>query len=193
MRSALWLAAMGAATCIGCAARLGVEFDPAEDFTDYQSWAWLERRSPTLAVTGADPFGLPELIEEEVERALDERGFVRTRDGEEPDFFVTYHGEVRRELDEAITASASQYLSSLHSTPSYVVSAPDKRYQIYDRSRLVMDVVEGREKQLVWRGSWEMRVRGEFRGKVSGVVDRIFADFPPTAAPPSVDSEGPDR
>ena len=187
MRSArCWPAILTAITCLGCAATVGVEFDPAENFSGYESWAWLERRGSQLRVSGASFWGLHDRIVEEVERALGERGFVQAAEGEEPDFFVTYHGEIKRELEEATTASASHFVPSMNSSPSYVVSGHDEVLQIYDRSRLVMDVADGREKQLVWRGSWDMRVRGDFRGQLAGAVDRIFDRFPPRGEPSPV-------
>ncbi len=78
MRSArCWPAILTAITCLGCAATVGVEFDPAENFSGYESWAWLERRGSQLRVSGASFWGLHDRIVEEVERALGERGFVQ--------------------------------------------------------------------------------------------------------------------
>ncbi len=179
MKRAVVLALLVTALCGGCAAKLGVEFDEGEDFASYESWAWLERKRAAIKLEGVPPDGLQDLIEREVERALGERGYVRAGEGDEPDFFVTYHARVEREVELGTVETASRYVASMHSTPSYVVSAPERTFQIYDRSLLVMDVAEGRDRQLVWRGRWDMRVRGEFRGQVPRAVDRILGRFPP--------------
>ncbi len=179
MKRVVGLTLLVVALCGGCAAKLGVEFDEDEDFASYESWAWLERKRAAIRLEGVPADGIQDLIEKEVERALGERGYVRARVGDEPDFFVTYHARVEREIELATVTTASRFVSSMHSSPSYQVSAPERTSQIYDRSMLVMDVAEGRDRQLVWRGRWDMRVRGEFRGQVPNAVDRIFDRFPP--------------
>ena len=98
MRSVRLAPLLLAVTCIACVSRIDVEFDEAEDFSGYRTWAWLPRAQtePMLSYRRPEPV-LEALIVEGIERELDARGFPRA-EGQPPDFFVTYHLRVKREL-----------------------------------------------------------------------------------------------
>lgn len=174
-----------AITCVACATRVGVEFDPVEDFSEYRTWDWLPRaepRSPRLFLSERSPLQrdpeLEELIVSAIESELESRGFPRA-DGQPPDFFVTYHVKVQRELVVRMEQPADQRLDSHHQSRSYVISAPVRVVRPYERGVLVIDVAEGRDRQLVWRAELETRVRGSFTPHVSGAVADLVERFPP--------------
>jgi hypothetical protein len=177
-----WLA-VASVGWMACAGQVAVEFDPTENFSGYRTWDWLPRRSEPLDVEGIDAQGLHELILAEVERALELRGYPRSApsEGEVPDFYVTYHVRIRRELVLVTETPATQFLPSFHASPSYVVSAVEQRIQAFEASTLAIDVADGHDKQLVWRGAYERRVRGSFRPHLKAAVDHILERFPPVA------------
>jgi hypothetical protein len=59
-----------------------------------------------------------------------------------------------------------------------VVQGSEQRVATYEEVRLVVDVAEGRERQLVWRGRTERRDRGTVDRHLDGVVAAIFQHFP---------------
>lgn len=167
-----------AAACLGCATSVRVDFDPREDFASYRTWAWLPR-GWDVAASGSDVDPeLDALLRGAIERELAARGYAQA--GEvTPDFLVTYHLRLRRQLVRAIETPAMQTLSSPHREGGYEVTKSQNRLQPYELGTLVLDVAEAREKQLVWRGIGTRRVRTSFKRRAEAVVADIFAAFPP--------------
>lgn len=167
-----------------CTTRVGVEFDRAEDFSGYHTWEWLPRNQPALRVRGSSAAGLHDLIVARVEHELTEAGFVPADTGagaDPPDFFITYHAEIQREWVVTTESSATQFVPSLSQSPSYDVGRSEKQVSVFERAHLVIDVADGRQRQLVWRGHAEGRVRGSFRPHLGGAVEEILDRFPPAA------------
>ena len=164
-----------------CAPAIRVDVDPAEDFSGYAQWAWLPRRSEARGSNTASPEYRAQ-IERAIERELSARGLTRV-DEAEADFFVTYHAGVRREIHLRTETPAPTQLDSLHQSPSYVVQGSEQRVVVYEKVRLAVDVADGRERQLVWRGRTQRRDRGSIDAHLDSVVAEIFAHFPVPATP----------
>lgn len=162
----------------GCAG-VGVEYDPVEDFSAYRTWAWLPRREPAPAVVADVDEALREEIERRTEEALAGRGYRRVEDEARADFFVTYHVEIVTEVMILHETSAEQYLDSLNDSPSYGVTTMEPRRRVYERGHLVIDVAEGEDRQLVWRGSTESKYRGSWVPHARDAVFSILERFPP--------------
>jgi hypothetical protein len=176
------IAALLLAVCCSACAGVGVEFDPSEDFSSYRKWAWLPRLEPPVHPLAPSPEGLPEEIESRTEEFLAARGFVRV-DEEEADFFVTYHVVVHVEIVILSETNAEQFVASMNDSPSYGVTRSETRRRVYQRGQLVIDVVEGDDRQLVWRGSTESKYRGSWKPHARAAVFDILDRLPP---------EGPD-
>jgi hypothetical protein len=177
-----WTSRIGAlllgAACFGCAG-VGVEYDSAEDFSGYRTWAWLPRLE-----TAPDPYGesreeLAAEIEQRTEQALAERGFVRAGDEARADFFVTYHFEIFIEVVLVDEMQAEQHVASMNDSPSYGVTGMETRPRIYQRGHLVIDIADGDERQLVWRGSTSSKYRGSWKPHARAAVFGILERFPP--------------
>jgi hypothetical protein len=170
------------AACLACATGATVEFDPQEDFSGYRSWEWLPRAAETGK--GRQP-GDPELealIRGSIERELDARGYLRAT-ADPPDFYVTYHVQTTREVKVSTEAPADQTLSSHHQSPSYVITKSERVVRIYERGTLAIDLAEGRDRQLVWRGTETRRARQSFKPEVEAAVAEILDRFPPAPRP----------
>jgi hypothetical protein len=167
-----------AAAGLGCATSVRVDFDPQADFASYRTWAWLPPSWEIAASrSDVDP-ELDALLRGAIERELAARGYARA--GElRPDFLVTYHLRLRRQLVRAIETPAMETLHSPHREGGYEVSKSEPRVQPYELGMLVLDVAEGRERQLVWRGIGTRRVRTSFKRRAEAVVGDIFEAFPP--------------
>jgi hypothetical protein len=159
-----------------CAPKIQVDVDPAEDFTSYQHWAWLPRRAEARGSDTLHP-EYREQIQRAIERELSARGLERVEETE-ADFFVTYHARLNREIHLRTETPAPTQLDSLHQSPSYVVQGSEQRVVTYEEVRLVVDVADGRERQLVWRGRTQRRDRGTVDEHLDGVVAAIFEHFP---------------
>lgn len=168
------------AGCLGCAAAMRVEFDPREDFARYRSWDWLPTGFAESAASRALAPDLEALLRGAIERELAERGFTRAA-GATPDFYVSYHADVSIQLVRAIETPAMQTLSSLHSnSPSFEITASEKSLRRYDEGTLALDVANGRDRQLVWRGMQTGRWRNGIRPRLDEMIEELFERFPPT-------------
>ena len=170
--------ALLAAACLGCATSIRVAFDPQEDFASYRTWAWLPRSwEVTASESHVDP-ELDALLRGAIERTLAARGFEQAGDAS-PDFLVTYHLRLRRELVRVIETPAMETLVNPHREGGYEVQASRPMLYPYELGTLVLDVAEARERQLVWRGIGTRRVRTSFKRRAEAVVTEIFEAFPP--------------
>lgn len=165
------LAALG----LACA-KPSVEVDPSEDFSVYETWEWLPRRAdfdPPRQLRSE----LHERVIAQVERELRECGYRRAG-GETPDFFVTYHLEIERQLVVRSEVPAEETLETFHEGGSYGVTRTTTHLAHYEQVTLAIDVAEGQERQLVWRGRLSERVRGSFDRRAGDAVAEILAHFP---------------
>jgi hypothetical protein len=171
-----------AALCAACATRVGVEVDPRADPSRWRRWAWLPRAWSPLRGAGEDGAQIERLVSARIERELAARGYLPAEGGA-PDIFVTWHAELARELVAVTETPAVTQLSSLHQSPSYIVSAPVETWRLYESAVLAIDVADGAQRQLVWRGTLEKRVRGRFARHAQAAVARILAELPPAREP----------
>jgi hypothetical protein len=171
-----------AAACIACATRVGVEFDPQQDFSRYRTWAWLPPAQEAGEARRGDDPELETLVRSRVELELGARGYRRVAQ-QAPDFYVSYQVEIVREIEIHTETPASQALFSHHDAPSYVVTASERRVRVYEKGTLAVEVAEGRQRHQVWRGVETRRVRWSFEPQVAAVVAEILEHFPPGSQP----------
>src|SRR5262245_4929118 len=169
-----------AAACFGCGSTVRVAFDPHEDFTTYRTWAWLPRNWEVAASKSRVDPELDALLRGAIERELAARGFELAGEGE-PDFLVTYHVRLKRQLVRVMETPAMETLVNPHREGGYEVQVSKPVLYPYELGTLVLDVAEPRERQLVWRGIGTRRVRDSFKRRAEDVVVDIFESFPPEA------------
>jgi len=154
-----------------------VDYDPEEDFSTYKTFGWLPERPPP---TGDPRLDSP-LIDSRVRRAVDStltaRGFRKILDGT-PDFWVTYHTGVEQKLD--VYTMNRGYVNRW----GYTVSVPETRVSQYDEGTLVLDIADARERELVWRGVAQGRLRSQptpdqTTAAVNEAVAELLKQFPP--------------
>jgi len=173
----------------GCVNGLRVEFDPSEDFAGYRSWDWLPAGFEERAASRALAPDLDARLRAAIERELAARGFERATGGA-PDFYVGYHADVETQLVRATETPAMQTLSSLHQTPSFEISAPEKSLRRFDEGTLALDVADGHDRQLVWRGIQTGRWRNGLGGRIDALVADLLERFPPPPEASSGDGRG---
>jgi len=168
-----------AALVLACAKPV-VEVAADADFSGYETWDWLPRRDPLGAELQPRP-ELHERVTAQVERELRARGYRRVQ-GVPPDFFVTYHLELQAELVVRRETAAEEALETFQQGGSYDITRTTTHVARYERVTLAIDAAEGRERQLVWRGQLEERVRGRFDRRAADCVAEILESFPSRTA-----------
>jgi hypothetical protein len=171
------LAVAVAAAALACAhANVSTEFDPKADYARYRTWAWIpqapgEEEAPAVR----DP-AVAAFIRSAVERELPARGLAPAN-GAAPDLLVAFHGVARDRVEVAsygYVVPAGPY--GMYGAPMY---ATDVRQ--YREGTLVLDLVDARKKQLVWRGVATDTVTSPSQVKhvVDGAVRDLLVHYPP--------------
>ena len=153
-----------------------VEVDADADFSGYETWAWLPRLEPLATERQMRP-ELHELVTAQVERELRARGYRRAASAL-PDFFVTYHLEIEAEIVLRRETPPEHSLETFQRGGSFDVTRTATQVARYERVKFAIDVAEGRERQLVWRGRVKDRVRGRFDRIAERSVVKILENFP---------------
>ena len=134
----------------GCSPRVFVEHDHSTTFTGYHSYAWLS--PPPEPVH--DPILDSQILEDRVRHAvttdLDARGYVPAPSAASADFIVTYHTTSKQKLESDDTGLTFGLMDAWPHGFGSLVMAP----QVESRTEgtLMLDVIDGKSKRLVWRG-----------------------------------------
>jgi len=155
------------------------DWDPEVRFARFDTWAW----APVKVRTDqSDPRLQSDLvqkrIQESIENVLDERGYdeVTAR----PDFYVAYHVAIR----DAIDTQAMYH--HYHVTPYFGRWAllPDVYVDRYEVGTLLIDIIDARSNELVWRGSARARLQDldgadEREERTAEALRAVLELFPP--------------
>jgi hypothetical protein len=149
------------------------DFDRQADFPSYRTYAFLPEptRSPT------NPLVAEPLVRKRVHAAFDRhapgRGLVPAREGAQ-DLNVAFYVDVKEKVD--VTSYGYDYHWEWGATRSVDVY----RYQ---EGTLILDLVDARSGELVWRGWVVAEVSGKPEGsgeRIDEAVRKILAGWPPT-------------
>ena len=143
------------------------------DLRRYHTYAW----APADSFSTGDPrLDNNTFFIERVQRAVDghlrEKGFEPARDGQ-PDFVVHYHARVEQRLDSRELRPGEPRCESVECRPF-----------VYDAGTLLIDLVDPRSNQLLWRGWAERGLEGVIDDQtwmdatVDDAVTRIMKRFP---------------
>jgi hypothetical protein len=168
----------------GCSGlRVETGFDPRASFDGYRTYAWLSH--PAGRDLRHNIPMLQRLVTQMVEEALDRKGFDKEIGGS-PDFLVGYHTAVEGRLDAA--AVNSYYGYGFDWSPWHYPGRPevqtDTYLRYYEEGVLIIDIVDARSNQLVWRGTARADLKRdatdeEREARVSKAVRKLLDDFPP--------------
>jgi hypothetical protein len=174
----LGLAAM--ASSIGCAStRVATDYDPNAQFAGWKRWAWL----PDPVGHAGDQRLHNDLVDARVRfsmrQALTAQGFEEGT-VEDADFLVTYYLALDTGIDVRTVHTSFGY--SRRGWGHRV--ATTTRVQQYERGTMLIDVLEPRERRLVWRGSTNSRLSqrsnpAQRQVQIAEAVSSIMERFPP--------------
>jgi hypothetical protein len=154
-----------------------IQWDKEYDFSKVKTFKWQPPASPSLA--DSNPI-MHRFIESALEKEFQNVGLTETTG--DPDVFVTYHGSVDTEVQLRSTSfgySVGSYgmggwgmsgysLGSQHTTTREVQTK---------KGTLVVDVVDAKEKQLVWRGTASGILISNDQAKTEKAVGNAIQDM----------------
>ncbi|MDE2196185.1 MAG: DUF4136 domain-containing protein [Gammaproteobacteria bacterium] len=169
---------------VGCAPRVMVEHDSSAPFSDYHSFAWV---SPPVGPV-KDPILDSQILDDRVKHAviadLNARGYVETAPDKSPDFIVTYHTVSKQKLESSGASFSFGFVDAFPSGFGSVIVPVGNNVESREQGTLMLDVLDGHNKRLVWRGwtrDWVSQDNYSEKA-VSQAVQDILARFPPKPA-----------
>jgi uncharacterized protein DUF4136 len=173
LRLAARLSLFGALAC----ASAPVEIDAPRDLQGFRTWEWRQPADVPITVP-ADPV-LDARLRDAIGRELYARGFRPSTD-EQADLGVTVRVALTREVVVRTETPAQQDLQGLHGgTPSYEITASQRRLVRYERFALHLELRESATGDVVWRADLEDRTRGRLVARADDAVAALLRDLPP--------------
>jgi len=161
------------------------DFDPSRDFAAYRSWSWQE---PALSYSPDDPRLKSDLTEQRIRAAtgeqLEQRGLRPAASGVPADLRVQAVLIVEKRQNQVNTYHGGFWggpWGGYWGGPAY----SESRIVDYKVGTLQIDLFDGRDGKLVWRGSAEQVLRSnppsphEREAAIRETVARVLAQFPP--------------
>jgi len=155
-----------------------IQWDKDYDFSKVKTFMWQQPSAPSLA--DEDPF-MHKFIEQSIETELQNVGFTETT--ENPDVYVTYHGSVNTEVElrsSSFGFSVGSYGMGPWGGVSGVAAGPTHTttHEVQTKKgTLVVDVVDAKEKQLVWRGTSSGILISDSQEKTEKAVGKAIKDM----------------
>jgi Domain of unknown function (DUF4136) len=166
-------------SCLACSGiRVTTDIDPNADLTRVRSYAWLDERS---GVEG-ERTEVTSLIDRRVRHAVDEelqRKGISSAAKNTADVLVSYHLGVATKLD--VNTIDQGYGRGL-----YTGGVSHTTVTEYQEGTLLIDFIEPKANQLVWRGSgqariWKSTTPEQREKRIAEAVAQILESFPPSA------------
>lgn len=168
-----------AAASVGCSSiSVNHDYDREADFPSYKSFAWVPQQ--TTAVGDAKQAMqtntlLDKRIRNAVNAELESRGMAI--DTENPDLLIAYHTGI----DQKVNVTDWGY-----SYPRYYGGWGGGNVDVttYDEGTLIVDLIDYKTKQLVWRGAATKALASnptpeQQEKNLNEVIQKIFAAYPP--------------
>jgi hypothetical protein len=159
---------------------VSADWDPQEPFSRLRTWAWAPFRAAT---SEADARLRSDLlhrrIQSSVETTLADQGYTKVPEGTQPDFYVAYHVGVNQAID-----TRTMYDSYAVGPYRGAWAVPQTYVDVYEVGTLLLDVIDTKRNQLVWRGTAKARIQNltdpvEREKRIDEAVRKVLAQFPP--------------
>ena len=136
---------------VACAPNVYVEQDSTARFTGYRTYAWV---APDTSGPVSNPILDSQILEGRIQRAvaadLKQRGYTPAADPAQADFLVTYHTTSQEKVEDSGVGFGFGIVDAFpHGFGTVMVAPP---VQTREEGTLMLDVIDGKTKRLVWRG-----------------------------------------
>ncbi|SDI98390.1 protein of unknown function [Ferrimonas sediminum] len=181
------LSAMLAVVVLAGCSSVSTEYDYDEqvNFADYTRWAWVE----ASANTGAAQYQMDGLNDRRIRKALaDQLSGVGLQQVAVSDaqVLVNYLTQVEKKIDVDTFYTNFGYYPYYHGRGSYWGTGvqADTRVREYKEGTLIVDIIDAKSKQLLWRGSGTDTLKKNLTPEkrtehVNKVVMAILEGYPP--------------
>ncbi len=191
MKKYMFAVLVGILSLSGCASLVKTEVDNQASFSKYKTFRWL---APDIKV-GKNPRYNSDLIDRNIRQAV-EQGFAQRgilRDNAEPDLLVQYHTYTERKEQSYSNYNYGPYYPYMGwgrmgwgrwgwGMPYYGSGwgNGDNRSTTITEGTLVLDVVDARTKELIWRGSIQGEVdnANQLQRRAEKAAEAIMKKYP---------------
>jgi hypothetical protein len=148
------------------------ELDPAASVASYHTFAWLPVEPGIPGEPRQDNILLDRDIRATVDQNLADKGYIKASSGT-PDFLIGYRADIKE-----------KFIKSIRDLYDYrqaggTEAVTDAFAFGHEEGALILDVVDGRTRQLVWRASATAVVDPtERKHRIAEALRRMLAQFP---------------
>lgn len=172
----------------GCATkpRVSTDYDASYNFASLKSFAVKSAKQDTKENILISPFTLSH-IHSLVNSELAKR-YQSVGESSSPDFYVTYHVVMEEKLEPSAYDQmyGFGYWGRSYRYPSSIFYRPnlDGGVRVYNQGSLIIDMVDAKTQQPIWRGVSEKRLNKGLspqkqREILTGAVLEVLTQFPP--------------
>jgi hypothetical protein len=164
-------------TSSGPLSGVGYEFDSEFDLPSAKTFAVILPESPSPMSSL-----MRKRILQEVARQLQDRGYTRVAEQEKADLWITVHGTSRQVIDTVTYSNVYYTRTYRRGGWIYHGGYPGTFVTTREEGTLMLDVIDAKSKELVWRGYGTQRMIGA-PGEVAGSeiyqsVRQLLVNFP---------------
>jgi hypothetical protein len=174
----------------GCSTmEVSYDYDPKAKFSGLNTYDWLDEPQKSTGDPRIDDNTiLKSRVQTAVDTALAARGFRKV--SSDPDFLVAYHVSLDRQQSVQTLNSYYGYSPGwgygygASYRPGYWAGAPETYVYEYEEGTLILDVVDPKSKELMWRGSAQDEVNfkstpEKAQAQINEAVNGMLEHFPP--------------
>lgn len=165
----------------GCAPRVYVEQDNSAKFSNLHSFVWVTPPIGKIKNPILDSQILAQRVQHAVISDLSSRGYQQTPTEKDADFIITYHIVSKTELQSSGASFSFGFFGASPNRFGSVAVPVGSTVQTQEQGTLMLDVIDARNKHLMWRG-WTNDVVNQnnySEQAITKTVNAILAKFPP--------------
>lgn len=163
---------------------VSTDYDPSADFIDLKTWNWEPAKAGDRP--GEDENTLTaQRVKSAVQAQMEAMGYNKVNVN--PDFLVGWHASVKEKMDVQTINNYYGYGPGwgYNYWNSWGPGYSDTFTYYYEEGTLILDVVDSKTHQLIWRGTAkavvdENATPDQRTAKINKAVEMILAKFPPT-------------
>ncbi len=166
------------------------DHDPNQDFSNYQTFAWISKNPMQIGATSRMPSPLLEpRIMSSLENALAAKGYRWVKNANDADFVLSFTIGSREEIkidSYPTTAGGARYGYPARGGwgGAYYGYGTETNVRQYTKGMLAVDIFDVNERRPVWHGVATKTISESDREKrdetIKAAVDAILAGFPPS-------------